>query len=248
VAVKVARKALPVAKPIDSLNALGIDLGLKDLYATSDGATVEAQCFYRDLEPALATAQRAGKKQRVKAIHAKIANRRKDALHKASTDIVRKHGAIFVGNVNASALAKTPAAKSVLDAGWSAFRTMLAYKSDDAGRWFAEIDEAYSTQECSSCGSRTGPRGQAQLDVRRWRCPTCGTDHHRDINAAVNIRNRGLAWMEGVFTAAAEAKADEHVVNEACASTRAGAGHGPLEAGIPGHYGGEDVKTRCSSG
>lgn len=233
VTVRVAKKALPVAAPIQSLNAVGIDLGLKDLCATSDGSTVEAQRFYRDLEPALATAQRAGKKHRVKAIHAKIANRRKDALHKASTDIVRRHGAIFVGNVNASALVKTPAAKSVLDAGWSAFRTMLAYKSDDAGRWFAEIDEAYSTQDCSTCGSRTGPKGQAQLDVRRWRCHTCGTEHHRDTNAAVNIRNRGLAWLEGVFAAAAEARADEPAVNEARASTRAGAGHGPLAAGIP---------------
>ena len=215
VTVTVARKVLPVAQPIESLNAIGIDLGLKDLYATSDCATVQAQRFYRDLEPALSTAQRAGKKRRVKAIHAKIANRRKDALHKASTDIVRRHGAIFVGNVNAAALAKTPAAKSVLDAGWSAFRIMLAYKSDDAGRWSSQIDEAYSTQDCSSCGSRTGPKGHAQLDVRHWRCPACTTEHHRDINAAVNIRNRGLVWLEGVFAAAAEARANEPAVNEA---------------------------------
>ncbi len=219
VTVKVARKALPVAAPIQSLNAVGLDLGLKDLYATSDAASVEAQRFYRDLEPALAIAQRAGKKQRVKSIHAKIANRRKDALHKTSTDIVRRHGAIFVGNVNAASLAKTPAAKSVLDAGWSAFRTMLAYKSDDAGRWFAEIDEAYSTQDCSACGSRSGPKGQAQLGVRRWTCRTCGTVHHRDINAALNIRNRGLAWLEEVFAAAAEARANEPAVNEAHVTT-----------------------------
>jgi transposase len=213
VTVKVAKQGLPVSAPIQSLDAVGIDLGLKDLYATSDGAAVRAQRFYRDLEPALATAQRARKKQRVKAIHAKIANRRKDALHKASTDIVRKHGANFVGNVSASALAKTPTAKSVLDAGWSTFRTMLAYKSDDAGRWFCEIDESYSTQDCSACCSRTGPKGREQLDVRRWRCTTCGTQHHRDINAAANIRNRGLAWLEGVFAAAAKARAEEPAVN-----------------------------------
>jgi putative transposase len=121
--------------------------------------------------------------------------------------------------VNASALAKTPAAKSVLDAGWSAFRTMLAYKSDDAGRWFCEIDEAYSTQDCSACGSRSGPKGREQLDVRRWRCATCGTEHHRDVNAAVNIRNRGLVWLEGVCSAAAEARANEPAANEAHATT-----------------------------
>jgi IS605 OrfB family transposase len=79
----------------------------------------------------------------------KIANRRKDFLHKLSTELTRAKGAIFVGNVNASGLAKTRMAKSVLDAGWSAFRTMLQYKCDDAGVWFAEVDEAFSTQTCS---------------------------------------------------------------------------------------------------
>jgi putative transposase len=68
--------------------------------------------------------------------------------------------------------------------------------------WLSDIDEAYSTQDCSSCGSRTGPKGQAQLDVLRRRCATCGTEHHRDINAAVNIRNRGRAWLDGMFPAA----------------------------------------------
>ena len=78
-------------------------------------------------------------------MHAKIGNRRKDFLHKLSTRLVAGHGAIFVGDVNASGLAKTRMAKSVLDAGWSTFRTMLQYKSDDAGVWFEEVGEAYST-------------------------------------------------------------------------------------------------------
>ena len=82
--------------------AVGIDLGLKSLMCDSEGGEVPAQNFYRDLEPQLAIAQRAGKKNRVRAIHAKIANRRKDHLHKLSTRQVREHAAIFVGNVNAS--------------------------------------------------------------------------------------------------------------------------------------------------
>ena len=106
-------------------SSVGIDLGLKGLAALSNGQTVEAKQFYRDLEPALAVAQRAGHKDRTKAIHAKISNRRKDFLHKLSTRLVKEHGAIFIGNVNAAGLAKTNMAKSVLNAGWSIFRTQL---------------------------------------------------------------------------------------------------------------------------
>jgi len=82
--------------------AVGLDLGLKDLFCSSDGEQVQARQFYRDLEPALAVAQRAGNKGRLKAIHAKIANRRKDHLHKLSTGLVRTNQAVFVGNVDAS--------------------------------------------------------------------------------------------------------------------------------------------------
>jgi putative transposase len=175
---------------------VGIDLGLKSLAAFSDGRpTVPADRFYRDLEPALATAQRAGKMARVRAIHAKVANRRKDALHKLSTSLAQSSQAIFVGNVNAAALAKTSMAKSVLDAGWSTFRTMLQYKCDDAGAWFAEVNEAFSTLTCNACGARTGPFGPDALGVRSWRC-ACGVEHDRDVNAARNILLTGLALME----------------------------------------------------
>lgn len=177
--------------------SVGIDLGLKDFLATSDGTRVAAVRFYRDLEPALAVAQRANKRQRVKAIHAKIKARRKDALHKLSTELTRSYGALFVGDVNAAGLAKTRMAKSVLNAGWSAFRTMLQYKCDDAGVWFEEVNEAYSTQTCSCCASRTGPRGVAGLGMREWICSVCGSEHDRDINAAKNILAAGRGRLAG---------------------------------------------------
>lgn len=239
VTVKIPELVGPRQK--DPTRSVGIDLGLKDFLATSDGDKVEAQRFYRDMEDKLAAAQRANKKQRVKAIHAKIAHRRKDALHKLSTNLVKSYGAIFIGDVNASGLAKTRMAKSVLDAGWSAFRTMLLrlsvcsstrrsrrplgrraashwsppfaslrlrdversqsapqqYKCDDAGVWFDEVDEAYSTQTCHVCASRTGPRGLSGLGMRGWTCSHCGSVHDRDINAAKNILAAGRGRLAG---------------------------------------------------
>ncbi len=171
--------------------SVGIDLGLKDFLTTSDGFKEEGAGFYRDLEESIATAQRAGKKDRVRALHAKVKNRRKDALHKLSTALVEQYGAVFVGNVNASALAKTKMAKSVFDAGWTAFRTMLRYKCDDAGVWFDEVPEQYSSVTCSVCNSRTGPTGLVGLRIREWTCHACGTAHDRDVNAARNILAAG---------------------------------------------------------
>jgi putative transposase len=104
-------------------NAVGIDLGLKDFATLSSGHKIEAQRTYRKYEHKLAIAQRAKQKQRTRAIHAKIKNIRSDFQHKLSRQLVNDHAAIFVGNVNAKGLAKTKLAKSVLDAGWTAFRT-----------------------------------------------------------------------------------------------------------------------------
>lgn len=143
------------------------------------------------MEPALALAQRAGKKRRIKAIHARIANRRKDHLHKLTTRLVKTCGFIAVGNVNASALARTRLAKSVLDAGWSSLRDMLRYKAVAHGAIVLEVNEAFSTVSCSCCASRTGPRGAAGLRVREWICRQCGAVHDRDTNAAQNILRLG---------------------------------------------------------
>ncbi|MCT8185158.1 transposase [Pseudomonas sp. HD6421] len=167
---------------------IGIDLGLNTTATCSDGSALEAGRFYRDLEGKLAIAQRAGKKTRARAIHAKIANRRKDALHKFSTALVQRCGLIVVGNVKPKALAKTQMAKSVHDAGWGMLKTMLSYKCDSAGIVFREVNEAYTTQACSHCGALppSSPKGRTGLGIREWTCE-CGVTHDRDINAARNI-------------------------------------------------------------
>ena len=178
--------------------SVGIDLGLKDFATMSDGTKIEAKRIYRGAETKLAIAQRAKKKSRVQALHAQIANRRKDFLHKLSTNLVSQNGAIFVGNVNASGLAKTKMAKSVLDAGWTAFRTMLSYKSIATGVLFEEVDEANSTQTCSTCGAlpESRPKGIAGLGIREWTCSECGAHHDRDVNAARNILAAGHRRLE----------------------------------------------------
>ena len=95
---------------------------------------------------------------------------------------------------------KTQLAKSVLDAGWSAFRTMLLYKCADAGVWFAEVDEAFSTQTCSRCNSRAGPKGRKDLGIRGWQCPVCEAIHDRNVNAAHNILAAGHRRLaEGIL-------------------------------------------------
>lgn len=123
----------------------------------------------------------------------------------------------------------------MLDAGWSSYRTMLKYKSDDAGVWFKEVNESYSTQECSCCHARTGPKGREDLKIRAWKCGTCGTEHNRDTNAARNIKQRGLLWLEQQFSIAdSSAKGAAAEVNEVGPSSLPAPGHGRPVVGISG--------------
>ena len=180
------------AKASAGTASVGIDLGLKEASVTSTGERIEGR-FYRKLEAQLGMAQRAHKKQRVRAIHAKIANQRKDLLHQFSTRLVKHNAAIFVGDVASAKLVKTTMAKSTLDAGWSMLKTMLEYKSHQAGVVFEVVSESYTTQTCSCCGSipASSPKGRAGLRIREWTCSECGAEHDRDVNAAKNILAAG---------------------------------------------------------
>jgi len=168
---------------------IGIDLGLKTTATCSNGDTLARQDCYRNSEGKLGIAQRARNKNRVKAIHAKIKNRRKDAIHKFSNKLVKENSLIVVGNVSASGLAKTKMAKSVLDAGWAMLKTQLEYKSIATQGVFIEVNESYTTQACSCCGciSASSPKGRTGLRIRAWICAERGTTHDRDMNAAKNI-------------------------------------------------------------
>ena len=177
----------------------GIDLGLKTLAMVSSGVEIETPSFYRKAEQTLATAQRRRKTKRITAIHAKVANRRKDFLHKASAAIAKEFGCIFIGDVSSSKLARTKMAKSVLDAGWADFKRMLSYKAIRHGGSALEVSEHLTTQTCSGCGSlpASRPKGIAGLSKRMWTCDDCGAVHDRDVNAAQNILRIGLDTLSG---------------------------------------------------
>jgi len=171
---------------------VGIDLGLKDTAVTSDGERLECGRFYRGVEAKIAHAQRRGHRRQAKRLHRKAARRRADALHKFSRRIVNRYQYVVVGDVSSLKLAKTPMAKSVLDAGWGMLKRMLQYKGENAGRSVVVVSERNTTRACSFCWALTGPAGKDMLSVRQWECPDCGTEHDRDQNSAQNILFVGL--------------------------------------------------------
>lgn len=184
---------------VASISKVGIDLGLESVVALSDGEKIAAPQFYRKSEAVLATAQRARKPKRVRRIHTKVANRRKDFLHKASTRLVKKYGLIVIGDVSPSKIARSRLAKSVLDAGWADLKQMLAYKAIRHGGSTLEVSERWTSQTCSECGAlpASRPKGIAGLRNRAFACDDCGVVLDRDVNAARNILGCGLASLVG---------------------------------------------------
>ena len=175
---------------------VGIDLGCKDAAVSSDGDQLQTKLTHQYAEK-LAIAQRAKNKKRVKAIHAKIKNTRKDLTHKFTNKLVKANSLIVVGKIKSTSFTKGKLAKSVYDAGWFEIKRQLDYKCKHAGCHYIEVNEAYSTQTCSCCGSRQdSPKGRAGLGIRVWFCRSCKTTHQRDVNGAKNILAVGLGRLE----------------------------------------------------
>ncbi|HRX72189.1 MAG: transposase [Candidatus Competibacteraceae bacterium] len=182
---------VPDEAPTTGTKHIGVDLGLKTLATCLDGQAIPVPRFYRRQQQHLANQQRRRKSRRVRNLHAKIANRRKDFLHKESTRLIRECELIVVGNVSSSKLNKTNMAKSVNDASWSMFRRFLDYKAIAQKVVYREVSEHLTTQTCSHCHAVSGPKGRKGLGVREWVCGECGTQHDRDTNAALNILRLG---------------------------------------------------------
>nr|WP_228056663.1 transposase [Microcoleus sp. LEGE 07076] len=194
--------------------AIGIDVGLTHYAVTSDGTKHGNPKHYRKYEKKLAKRQKQlshklkGSRNRNKArvkvakVHAKIVRCREDFLHKLSRKLVDENQVIVVENLAVRNMVKNhKLAKSISDAGWGQFCTMLKYKSEWAGKTYIEVDRFYpSSKTCNNCLNRVD---SLSLDIRSWQCPKCGENHDRDINAAKNIRDEGLRILTAGHTVTA---------------------------------------------
>ncbi len=189
----------------------GIDLGLKSFATLADGTMIHNPRCYRKAERRLKTAQRKvsrrkkGSNRRRKAVkflakaHLKVKRQRTDFQHKAALQFVREYDAIYHEDLQtANMLKHHHFAKSIADAGWSQFLSILHAKAAWAGRRAVAVPPAYTSQTCSGCGVMV-TKG---LSVRWHSCPDCGTSLHRDHNAAKNIERLGQSLQEGVALAA----------------------------------------------
>ncbi|MEU4513029.1 transposase [Nonomuraea wenchangensis] len=190
-------------EPLPETSAeVGIDLGLTHFAVLSDGRKIDNPRFLRRAERRLRKAQRAlsrkakGSNNRKKAVvkvaraHARVADARRDFIHKLSTQIIRENQTVVVEDLCVKGLARTKLAKSVHDAGWAQFTAMLVYKAARNGRTLMRIDRWFpSSKLCSACGAVAE---SMPLNVRSWTCP-CGAVHDRDVNAAKNILAAGRA-------------------------------------------------------
>ena len=171
--------------------AVGLDLGLKTQATSSGGEKLEIS-FYRDSEKKLAELQKRGHKKQYKFLHRRIARQRNHAIHEFSSSLIKKYQNVYIGDVSFNFLKSSKGAKSAYDGAISKLKACLLYKGQQAGRHVAVINEAYTTQACSTCGCLSGPTGWTGLVVREWQCGDCGASHDRDINAAINICHLGM--------------------------------------------------------
>jgi putative transposase len=183
---------------------LGLDFSMHELYVASDGTSAQYPRFYRQALKRLEREQhklskmqkgsnnRNKQRIRVARLHEKVANQRKDFLHKQSRQITNAYDCVCIEDLNMGAMSHSlNFGKSVADNGWGMFTTFLQYKLEDVGKQLVKIDRFFaSSQLCSACGYQNSET--KDLSVREWTCPRCQTHHDRDVNAAINIRNEGM--------------------------------------------------------
>jgi putative transposase len=198
-------KTVPAIKlDFDADNIVGIDVGLIDFYVASDNTRIAAPKYLRKSERKFKSAQRRvsrrkkGSNRRKKAIkklgkqHKKVADTRKYFHFKTAKLLLDKYDVVAVEKLNIKGLAKTKLAKSINDAGWGQFITILSNKAANAGLKVIAVNPNGTSQECSSCGHKV----KKPLSQRIHNCPVCHVSLSRDLNAAINIKNRGAHGLK----------------------------------------------------
>jgi putative transposase len=189
---------------IEPTTFLGLDFSMKELYIASDTTSAEYPRYYRLSQRRLAREQRKLSKcvydsqnyykQRliVAKCHEKVANQRRDFLHKLSRILANNYDCVCIEDLDMKAMSQAlNFGKSVADNGWGMFTTFLQYKLEDLGKRLVKIDKFFaSSQICSCCGYQN--KDTKNLSIRSWDCPQCGTHHDRDVNASINIKNEGM--------------------------------------------------------
>ncbi|MFB2771660.1 RNA-guided endonuclease InsQ/TnpB family protein [Pelatocladus sp. BLCC-F211] len=189
---------VPTIKPDFNPDLItGIDMGLKEFLATSEGETVAIPQHYRKSQRRLRVIQKRvsrrkkGSNRRLKAVkqlgrqHKKVADKRKDFHFKTANNLLKKYDVVAVEDLNIKGLARTRLALSVHDAGWSSFLSILSNKAENAGLLVIAVNASGTSQDCSSCGVKVPKKLH-----ERWHSCQCGCSLDRDHNAAINIRKR----------------------------------------------------------
>lgn len=177
---------------------------MHELYKDSNGKEPEYPGYYRQAEKRLKREQhklslmqkgsknRDKQRRKVARLHEKVADQRKDFLHKQSRQIVNAYDCVCVDDLNMKGMPQMlHFGKSVSDNGWGMFVTYLKYKLEEQGKRLVKVDKFFaSSQICSCCGYKNA--GIKNLSIRAWDCPACGVYHDRDENAPINIKNEGM--------------------------------------------------------
>ncbi len=199
--ITIVDESVPVAKPLDEVKtATGVDVGLKEFLTTSEGETVPIQQVYRKTQKHLAHQQRRlerkqkgsnrHKKQQnfIARIHQRLSRQRKDFHYNVAHKLVKAYDLIAVESLNIKGLARSKLAKSILDAAWGKFITILEAVAVKCGVRVVKVNPHGTSQNCSNCGTKV----TKTLSIRTHECPKCGCVLDRDENAAINILNRAL--------------------------------------------------------
>ncbi|MGB3652245.1 MAG: transposase [Rivularia sp. (in: cyanobacteria)] len=192
---------VPTIKPDFNPDSItGIDVGLSTFLTTSENETVAIPQHYRKAQKRLKVIQKRvsrrkkGSNRRQKAVkylgkqHKKVADKRKDFHFKTANNLLNKYDVVAVEDLNIKGLARTRLAKSVTDAGWSSFLSILTNKAENAGLLVIPVKASGTSQDCSNCGVKVPKK----LHERWHDCPDCGCSLDRDHNAAINIKNRAV--------------------------------------------------------